>query len=121
MPGLVRRAGGVRAGRDCGKALCPLGRLHSNRNRGRGPENQRLLKAQEPRLPPSLQVMSIEEVERVLDETQEAVEYQRVGVRVCVRGARLPPPTSPEDSCQLGDCPGPPWGPAAPACGPSSR
>lgn len=26
------------------------------------------------------QVMSIEEVERILDETQEAVEYQRVGV-----------------------------------------
>lgn len=26
--------------------------------------------------------MSIEEVERVLDETQEAVEYQRVGVAV---------------------------------------
>lgn len=26
------------------------------------------------------QVMSIEEVERILDETQEAVDYQRVGV-----------------------------------------
>lgn len=31
------------------------------------------------------QVMSIEEVERILDETQEAVEYQRV----CVAGRRL--------------------------------
>lgn len=29
--------------------------------------------------PHPLQVMSIEEVERILDETQEAVEYQRVG------------------------------------------
>lgn len=28
---------------------------------------------------PRSQVMSIEEVERILDETQEAVEYQRVG------------------------------------------
>jgi hypothetical protein len=28
--------------------------------------------------------MSIEEVERILDETQEAVEYQRVGARLLV-------------------------------------
>lgn len=33
--------------------------------------------------------MSIEEVERILDETQEAVEYQRVGVAAS-RGSLLP-------------------------------
>lgn len=37
------------------------------------------------------QVMSIEEVERILDETQEAVEYQRV----CVAGRSL-------THCQVG-------------------
>lgn len=37
--------------------------------------------------------MSIEEVERILDETQEAVEYQRV----CVAGRRL-------THCQVGTC-----------------
>lgn len=43
--------------------------------------------------PPHPQVMSIEEVERILDETQEAVEYQRV----CVAGHRL-------THCQVGTC-----------------
>lgn len=33
----------------------------------------------EPDVPPPLcQVMSIEEVERIMDETQDAIEYQRV-------------------------------------------
>lgn len=34
--------------------------------------------------------MSIEEVERILEETQEAVEYQRVGV-AGFQGPHLPP------------------------------
>lgn len=46
------------------------------------------------------QVMSIEEVERILDETQEAVDYQRVGVpRLCGR----PPPQPTGTIANLGE------------------
>lgn len=92
--------------------LAPLEQGRGGGSGAREPEAPKGLRSLAP--PPSLQVMSIEEVERVLDETQEAVEYQRVGARVRararVRGARLPPPTRPGDSCQLGDCPGAPLG-----------
>lgn len=39
----------------------------------------------------TVQVMSIEEVERILDETQEAVEYQRVGVAASPGPSFCPP------------------------------
>ena len=33
-------------------------------------------------LSPSLQIMSLEDVEKIMDETQEAIEYQRVSQAV---------------------------------------
>lgn len=50
--------------------------------------------------PGPVQVMSIEEVERILDETQEAVEYQRVGA-----APSGPPSPASRGGCRLGGCP----------------
>lgn len=57
--------------------------------------------------------MSIEEVERILDETQEAVEYQRVGVAVPLGPPFCLSPAN-ERSGQLGECPRATEAPAIP-------
>lgn len=62
------------------------------------------------------QVMSLEEVERILDETQEAVEYQRVGAHTVPQpaGGRQPPPRV-QGTMSPSSPSGPPL-PAQPSC-----
>lgn len=71
---------GLKTGNECLKKMHEVGDYLSQERHASQPLCL-FISLNELYVPPLCQVMSIEEVERIMDETQDSIEYQRVSAR----------------------------------------